>query len=67
MLVGQNTQDLALAFEVLCNTTLDLDTLHLKVRPKNKIMWPTRAQQISVFNTECLSFVFQILQLFCVV
>jgi hypothetical protein len=35
---GQNTQDLALAFEVLGSKTLDLDTLHLKVKPRNKII-----------------------------
>jgi len=58
---GQNTQELALAFGVLGSITLDLDTLHLKIKPRNKIIWPILVQKMSIINTGCLQLVFQIL------
>ena len=64
---GQNTQELALAFGVLGSTTLDLETLHLKIKPRNKIIWPTLVQKMSIINTGYLQLVFQILWLFYLV
>ena len=64
---GQNTQELALAFGVLGSTTLGLDTLHLKIKPRNKIIWPTLVQKMSIINMGCLQLVFQILWLFYLV
>jgi len=58
-----NTQKLALTFEVLGSTTLDLDILHLKIKPRNKIIWPTLVQKMSIINRGYLQLVFQILQL----
>jgi len=67
LLCGQNTRELALAFGVLGRTTLGLDTLHLKIKPRNKIIWPTLVQKMSIITMGCLQLVFQILWLFYLV
>jgi len=64
---GQKTQELALAFVVLGSTTLGLDTVHLKIKPRNKIIWPTLVQKMSIINMGRLQLVFQLLWLFYLV